>query len=340
MKDFILKEESLTRDKRVYLTVKTYAKENRSLSWFHLFTVIICVIGSYLILFFNSNSIILLPISFLLSLLLVRFFVIYHDFVHKAILQNSPFATFIFTCFGLFILAPIGIWQRSHNHHHQNNSRLDGPGIGSFPVMTRNDYVNPTWTKRFSYLVARHPFTILFGYFTTFILGMCLRSLFYNYRKHWDSIVALILHSVLGWVIFNYAGISLFILAFLMPAVLSSCLGSYLFYAQHNYPGVVLYLSGNWSHYRAATASSSYIKMNPVMEWFTANIGYHHIHHLNAAIPFYNLPKAYKAIPELRICQDSTLHPFDIWKCLRLKVWDQSLNKMTGLRDFKVKKSA
>lgn len=68
------------------------------------------------------------------------------------------------------------------------------------------------------------------------------------------------------------------------------------------------------------------------MEWFTANIGYHHIHHLNAAIPFYKLPKAYHAIPELKIEKDTTLHPFDILKCLKLKVWDPESNKTPILR--------
>ena len=124
----------------------------------------------------------------------------------------------------------------------------------------------------------------------------------------------------------------LFMLSFFMPAMISCCIGSYLFYVQHNYPGVVHYQYENWSYFKAAMASSGYIKMNIVMEWFTANIGYHHIHHLNAAIPFYKLPKAYHSIPELKIKKDTTLHPFDILKCLKLKVWDPESNKMIGVK--------
>ena len=152
-----------------------------------------------------------------------------------------------------------------------------------------------------------------------------------NFRKHFDSLLALSLHGAVGLIIFLNGGIGLFIFSFLLPAWISSCMGSYLFYVQHNYPGVVHQQNENWSYYKAAMGSSGYIKMNPVMEWFTANIGYHHIHHLNAAIPFYNLPKAYRSIPELKIGKDTTLHPIDILKCLRLKVWDAAANKMTGV---------
>ena len=141
-------------------------------------------------------------------------------------------------------------------------------------------------------------------------------------------------HAGVGFLIFHYGGIQLFMIAFLMPAMVSSCIGSYLFFAQHNYPGAVHHPKENWSHYKAAITSSSYIKMNWLMEWFTANIGYHHIHHLNAAIPFYNLSRAHHAIPQLKITNDSSLHPFDILKCLRLRVWDPDSGKMIGKKEL------
>jgi omega-6 fatty acid desaturase (delta-12 desaturase) len=111
-------------------------------------------------------------------------------------------------------------------------------------------------------------------------------------------------------------------------------LGSYLFYAQHNFPGVVFRNNVEWSYANAALESSSYMKMNPFMEWVTANIGYHHIHHLNSRIPFYRLPEAMANIPGLQHPKVTTLKPSDIIKCLRLKVWDPDKNKMIGFSEM------
>ena len=328
------RQSTIATERRVYSAAKVYARENRVQSWFHLWVVVLCVGCSYSIILHSTHVLLSFIMSLLLSLLLVRFFVIYHDYVHKTILQNSIIATVIFTFFGLYILAPISIWNRTQNHHHQHNSKLNGSGIGSYPIITKKEYLDSSPSERFFYLVTRHPFTILAGYFTTFLYGMCLRSVVNNFRKHYDSLLALGLHTGIGLILFLAGGIGPFIFSFLLPALISSCLGSYLFYVQHNYPGVAHRLNENWSYYNAAMASSAYIKMNPVMEWFTANIGYHHIHHLNAAIPFYKLPKAYNAIPELKIEKDTSLHPFDIWKCLKLKVWDPATNKMIGVKNL------
>jgi omega-6 fatty acid desaturase (delta-12 desaturase) len=108
-------------------------------------------------------------------------------------------------------------------------------------------------------------------------------------------------------------------------------LGSYLFYAQHNFPGVVFRNNVDWSYTDAALESSSYMAMNPFLEWVTANIGYHHIHHLNSRIPFYRLPEAMAKIPELQTAKVTTLKPSDIIACLRLKLWDPTQNKMVPL---------
>ena len=325
---------AIATERRIHSAAKVYARENRVQSWFHLWIVILCVGCSYFIIFLSSNVLISFTMSILLSLLLVRFFVIYHDYVHKTILRNSFIATAIFTFFGLYILAPINIWNRSHNHHHQHNSKLNASGIGSFPIISKKEYLDSSPSERFVYLAVRHPLTIFLAYFFTFMYGMCLRNIVKNVRKHYDSLLALSVHVGIGLILFLFGGIGSLIFAFFLPALISSCVGSYLFYVQHNYPGVVHHQNENWSYYNAAMDSSGYIKMNPVMEWFTANIGYHHIHHLNAAIPFYELPKAYNAIPELKIEKDTSLHPVDILKCLRLKVWDSAANKMIGVKDL------
>src|SRR5438874_2063061 len=97
------------------------------------------------------------------------------------------------TAFGIYILSPSSIWKRSHDHHHNHNSKLFTASIGSFPIATKNKYLDMTAKQRFAYLAIRHPLTILLGYFSMFIYGMCIRSFVSNPRKHIDSLVALIL---------------------------------------------------------------------------------------------------------------------------------------------------
>ncbi len=117
-----------------------------------------------------------------------------------------------------------------------------------------------------------------------------------------------------------------------IPHLIASAIGTYLFYAQHNFPGVSFSDKAGWTYEKAAMESSSFMKTNPIMTWFTANIGYHHIHHLNSRIPFYRLPEALREMPELQTASMTSLHPMDIYRCLRLKVWDVEAQRMIGLR--------
>ncbi len=157
-------------------------------------------------------------------------------------------------------------------------------------------------------------------------------------RRHWDSLVVLVLHFSIGAFIFIKFGWLTCLLAFFLPFFLSQMLGAYLFYAQHNFPGVTFKKNIEWSYTNAALESSSYMKLNPFMQWVTANIGFHHIHHLNSKIPFYRLPEAMAAIPELQKAKVTTLKPNDIVACLRLKVWDFEQNKMIGFDELEYAK--
>ena len=112
-----------------------------------------------------------------------------------------------------------------------------------------------------------------------------------------------------------------------IPIMIASAMGAYLFYAQHNFPTARLKPNSEWSHVDAALNASSYIAMSPLMHWFTGNIGYHHVHHLNAQIPFYRLPEAMASLEELQEPGITTLKFGDVLACLRLKLWSPEQNR-------------
>ncbi|WP_212005266.1 fatty acid desaturase [Chitinophaga sp. HK235] len=319
--------------KDLILATKPYASEIRSSSWFHLCTtlglLLIALTGTLIIPFFAGR----LVTSILSGLLIVRMFVIYHDHQHHTILQQSRVANAIMTIFGLYILAPTSIWKRSHDYHHKHNSKLFSASIGSYPIATRHKFEQMSRKERRAYLFSRHPLTILAGYLSMFMIGMCLQSFLSSPRKHLDSLLALVLHISGSVAICYFLGWQTWMLFILIPFTISCCIGAYLFYAQHNFPGVTFNDNEDWCYHEAALLSSSYMLMSPVMNWFTANIGYHHIHHLNARIPFYRLPQAMAGIPELQNAKTTSLRVKDIIACCRLKIWDPQQQRMLSLRE-------
>ncbi len=307
-------------EKELLIATKQYSSENRLLSWWHLLSTIAVFIGLFTLTWMDTPLWLRIPAGVCSGLTFVRLFCIYHDFAHHSILHGSKLAKVIMYTYGFLGLSPPSIWIRSHNHHHNNNSKLHGIGFGSYPLMTTDEWAVATKRERFTYAATRHPLTIACGYITIFLFGMCIRSFFISPKRHWDCGVTAVLHvGILAWV----ATYGLDVLAFslLLPIAVASCMGAYLFYAQHNFPGVQYGDREDWTYVKAALKSSSYIKMNPLMRWFTANIGYHHIHHLNHRIPFYRLPEAMAGLPELQSPVSTTLSPKSILACFRSKLW-------------------
>lgn len=233
---------------------------------------------------------------------------------------------------GIWALSPSSIWRSSHDHHHVHNSQLRSSHIGSYPVMTADQFKTSSGAKRFKYLFMRHPLVILFGYIFVFLFGMIVNPFIRSPRKHYDCLLALAGHVTLGGLIVMYFGWWAMVLTLVFPRFIAAAIGSYLFYVQHNFPGVSFKDKAGWTFEKAALESCSHLKTGPLMAWFTANIGYHHIHHLNHRVPFYRLPELYRALPELQKAKTITLHPIDILRCLRLKVWCVETQSMVGVR--------
>ena len=316
----------------MHARTKAYAKDYALKSWWVILSTTFFLVVAELGTLPGVPLAVRLACSLVAGLLIVRLFVIYHDQQHRAILPRSGIAEFFMRLFGIWILCPSSIWRASHDYHHAHNSKLRSAHIGSFPIMTREQYKKSTTSERFIYLTMRHPIILLTGYITVFFLGMVSYPLIRSPRKHYDCVLALVLHLTFITFLIVTCGWLTAVLLLWVPRIIAAAMGSYLFYAQHNFPGVVFKDKDGWTYEGAALESSSFLKTNAVMQWFTANIGYHHIHHLNHRIPFYRLPEIYRDIPELQTAKTTTLHPRDILRCFSLKVWDVENQTMTGVR--------
>ena len=266
------------------------------------------------------------------GLTIVRGFILYHDVFHSALAKGpalwARLLRAFFWLYGLLVLTPPVNWKNTHNYHHAHTAKIVGSHIGSYIVLTTDMYRQATPRERLMYKVSRHPLTVLFGYATIFLWGMCLSSFIRNPRKNRSSVTALALHVVLLVAITGAFGWKVCLTAFVLPLFVAFASGAYLFYAQHNFPGMHVEPRETWSYTRAALESSSYMECGALMRWFTGNIGYHHVHHLNPSIPFYRLPEAMYGVEELRNPIKTTLRPSDIIACFRLKLWDPQRNEM------------
>ncbi len=317
--------------KQLILATKPFMKEDRFKSWYYTLSTLFILIALLFGTIHNFHWSLKLLSSIAAGFVIVRLFVIYHDHQHKSILNKSKAADILFTIFGFYVLAPTGIWSRSHDYHHKNNSKLYSASIGSYPIYSKQKFLKSSKSEQRHYLFIRHPLTIAFGFIFAFMWGMCFQSIINRFSKHIDSLVALIVHFAYQFAVFYFLGWHTWILLCAIPHFISGAMGAYLFYAQHNFPGATFKGNEDWTYEGAALESSSYMELSAPLKWATANIGYHHIHHINARIPFYRLPEVMDAIPELHTTKRTSLKPKDVMACFKLKVWDLENQKMVGL---------
>ena len=326
--------QTLRTGKALILATKPFAQENRLRSWLETILTLSLIVLCFSVTLLEINVFIRLCFSLLCSLLYTRMFIIYHDYQHHAILQKSKVAEWVMIIYGIFILAPQNIWKRSHDHHHNHNSKLTISGIGSYPTISKKRYLALTPAEKQLYLINRHPLTIIFGYFTLFMYWLNIRSYMQSPKNHKDSLVALVLHFVVGGCLWYFLGFTTFMLSWFVPFIIAFALGSYLFYSQHNFPNAKFRENHDWTYDNAALASTSYMVMNPVMNWFTGNIGYHHVHHMNSKIPFYRLREAMESMPELKNVSTTSWNPIEMYRCFQLKLWDEEKDKMITLKEL------
>ncbi len=309
-----------------------FAREDRAKSW-TLLAITYAVYASFVALAAAAPFWPLRLVgSVFAGLTIVRLFIFFHDYAHGAILQ-SRLGKIVMPFVGYWTLSAPSVWRQTHDYHHKHTAKIVGASIGSYPIVTVDMWRLMTPAQRRDYRMVRHPLNMVFGYFTVFILGMCGAAFLRDPKTHWHGLLSLVIHfGIMGLVGWQF-GWDVALTAVFLPQFIASGAGSYLFYAQHNFPGMQLRGRQDWEYSFAATRSSSMFDMSPVLHWFTGNIGYHHVHHLNHRIPFYRLPEAMAAIPELQDPGRTSWRPSDVLACLRLKVWDPAKGRMVSFEE-------
>ena len=310
-----------------------FTVESVARSWWHVGSTFLMLVASLAGAALASAWPMRLVLSVLAALLMVRAFITYHDYMHGSVLARSRLAWIMFRIYSVLFLTPPCSWKTSHNYHHGHVGQTSAATDGAFPIMTTTMWRSASWATRARYRAVRHPLTVLSGYLTIFLFSLSLLPLFRNPPRHWDALPVLLGHAALIATLWVLGGVSMAFYVVLLPMTIASALGSYLFFAQHSFKGMHIMTSETWTYHRSAMESSSYMRLSKLMQWFTGNIGFHHIHHLNVRIPFYRLAEAMNAIPELQSPMTTSLAPRDIVGCFQSCLWDEGRQRMVSYRE-------
>jgi acyl-lipid omega-6 desaturase (Delta-12 desaturase) len=277
-------------------------------------------------------------VSLLLSMpaaaLMVRLFVIQHDCGHGSYFRARWANDLIGRLIGIVTLTPYDYWRRAHAMHHATSGDLSRRGIGDITTLTVSEYRGLGRWRRLAYRLYRHPL-VLFGIGPAYLFLVkhrWPRELPILKSGLWPSLML-----TNASIVAVAAGLALAIgpLALLklqLPIVLlASSMGVWLFFVQHQFGGGGWWRGDDWSHAEAALHGSSYYRLPRPLQWLTANIGLHHVHHLCSRVPNYRLQECLDAVPDLKLVGRVTL--MDSLRSVRLSLWDEEAGCLVGFRE-------
>ena len=259
----------------------------------------------------------------------VRIFIFFHDCGHGSFFASQRANRIVGTICGILTFTPYQDWRRAHATHHATAGDLDRRGTGDVWMMTTEEYRTASRSKQLAYRFVRHP-AIMFGIGPTLIFlihhrfahrGPTRREL-YSVILTDLAVVAILIVAGLTMGFGTYALIQLPIL------VISGAAGVWLFYVQHQYKGVYWARHDAWNRIQASLEGSSYYRLPKVLQWFTGNIGLHHIHHLQPRIPNYSLQRCYDRVPAVQAVKALTIR--QSLKSLFLHLWDEEQKELVG----------
>jgi acyl-lipid omega-6 desaturase (Delta-12 desaturase) len=306
-----------------------YAKPRPLRSIGDLLTSVVAYLATAVAIYLVLKASVLLALALapIAGVFLLRTYIIFHDCSHGSFLPSRRGNVWLGTLCGLLVLSPFVRWRHDHAVHHATSGDLDKRGVGDIPTLTVAEYYARPPRSRIGYRMLRNPI-VMFGFGPLFAMVIGPRIVARNARPRmrnsvvWTDLALAATAGTLIWLI----GALPFLVIWAPAAFLAGAAGIWLFYAQHQFEEAYWERSVDWSFPEAALRGSSFLKLPRPLQFATGNIGYHHIHHLSARIPNYNLQRAHE---QLEMFHDvPTLGLWDGLRAVRFKLWDEQRGRM------------
>ncbi|XXJ18363.1 fatty acid desaturase [Desulfovibrio caledoniensis] len=271
----------------------------------------------------------ILPLLLLESLLLVRIFVIFHDCVHGSLFASRRANLVLGYISGILTFTPFTYWQRNHLVHHGAYANLDRRGVGDLWTLTVAEYKALTPAGRLAYRLYRNPLVFLgVGPGYSFLITQRFLHEWEGKKERFSATFTNV--AIVGVVVLASLtmGLKTYLLIHVPVILLGGAVGVWLFYVQHQFEGVYWAHPDEWDPVKAALEGCSYYKLPRILQWFTGNIGLHHIHHVLPRIPNYRLQQSYDSTPEMRTVPSLTF--LKSLRSLRLNLWDEERRELVG----------
>ena len=275
-----------------------------------------------------------LGLAVVAGLLLVRVFIIFHDCGHGSFFKSQRANDVVGFITGMLTFTPYGHWTWQHSVHHQTSGDLDRRGEGDIWTLTVKEYLESSPKRRFFYRLARNP-VIMFA--------VAPLLLFYVYQRFpsptakgkdrssviWMNLALAAMVGGMCWLL----GWKEYLMIQVPVTLVAGAAGIWMFYVQHQFEDVYWEHRDEWDYTTAALEGSSFYKLPKILQWFTGNIGFHHIHHLSSRIPNYHLERCHHSHPMFYTVKPITL--FSSLKCVHLRIFDETTKQLISWRQFR-----
>ena len=325
---------TVRKDVEFLRMVAPYRQPHAAKSIWQLSSTLVAFVACWLLMLWSLQYpyYVTLLLSLPAALLIVRLFIIQHDCGHRSFFRSKSVNDTVGFLLGMITWTPYHCWRTQHAVHHASSGDLDRRGRGGeIFTMTVDEYKNASGWKRFGYRLYRNPLVLLIiAPFWYFVIEQRLTL---GVPRTWKKERASVHYTNLGLLLVSAAVMSLvgwraFLIIHPPIVILGGSIGVWMFYVQHQYEDTYWRHREDWSYVDAALHGSSYYRLPKIFQWFTANIGLHHVHHLDSRIPNYLLQQCHDQNPGLHCVR--TISAWESLSCLSYKLWDEDQRQMVG----------